>query len=205
MVSTINGDSNVPFYKELGNAGLKATDVPVVASRSARKNCAASDQAAGRPPGRLELLPVDQEPENDKFIKMYKDWAKKQNLPKADTVVTNDPMEATYVGIHMWEAGGREGQDHRRGQGHRRDGRPEVQGAVGLRDPRWTRRTTTCTSPVFIGEIKADGQFNVVWKTKGPVKAAPWSRSSRQRRKKDEAEASNRRQGAVPAGTSRVL
>lgn len=104
VISTINGDSNVPFYKELGNAGLKATDVPVVAFSV----------------GEEELRGVDTKPllghlaawnyfmslknaDNDKFIKMYKDWAKKAKLPNADKVVTNDPMEATYFGMHMWK------------------------------------------------------------------------------------------------------
>jgi urea transport system substrate-binding protein len=50
-------------------------------------------------------------------------------------------------------------------------GRPDLQGAQRHARPRWMRRTTTCTKPVFIGEIKADGQFNVVWKTAGPVAA----------------------------------
>ena len=106
VISTINGDSNVPFYKELGNAGLKAKDVPVVAFSV----------------GEEELRGVDTKPlvghlaawnyfmslknaKNDAFIKMYKDWAVKQKLPNADKVVTNDPMEATYIGMHLWKQG----------------------------------------------------------------------------------------------------
>ena len=104
VVSTINGDSNVPFYKELGNAGLKATDVPVVAFSVGEEELRGVDT---KPlVGHLAAWNYFQSiknPENDAFIKMYRDWAKKQKLPKADTVVTNDPMEATYIGIHMWE------------------------------------------------------------------------------------------------------
>lgn len=62
VISTINGDSNVPFYKELGNAGLKATGRRSWRSRWVKKNCAAWTQAAGRPPGRVELLPIGEEP-----------------------------------------------------------------------------------------------------------------------------------------------
>jgi hypothetical protein len=104
VVSTINGDSNVPFYKELGNAGLKATDVPVVAFSVGEEELRGVDT---KPlVGHLAAWNYFQSiknPENDKFIKMYRDWAKKNKLPKADTVVTNDPMEATYIGIHMWK------------------------------------------------------------------------------------------------------
>ena len=104
VISTINGDSNVPFYKELGNAGLKATDVPVVAFSVGEEELRGVDT---KPlVGHLAAWNYFQSmknPKNDAFIKMYKDWAKKQKLPNADTVVTNDPMEATYIGIHMWK------------------------------------------------------------------------------------------------------
>ena len=59
VVSTINGDANVPFYKELGNQGIEATDIPVVAFSVGEEELAGLDTASsGRPPGRLELLPV---------------------------------------------------------------------------------------------------------------------------------------------------
>ena len=105
VVSTINGDSNVPFYKELGNQGLKATDVPVVAlgrrGRAARRR----DKTAGRPPGRLELLPVDQEPDQHRVHQVGRsDYAKAKGIAgHKDKPLTNDPMEATYIGIHMWK------------------------------------------------------------------------------------------------------
>ena len=101
VVSTINGDSNVPFYKELGNQGLKATDVPVVAfsvgeERAARRR----HQAAGRPPGRLELLHVDQEPGQHRVHQEVGDYAKAKGIAgHKDKPLTNDPMEATYIGI----------------------------------------------------------------------------------------------------------
>ena len=103
VVSTINGDSNVPFYKELGNAGLKATDVPVVAFSVGEEELRGVDTKPLL--GHLaawNYFESLKNPENAKFIKMYKDWAVKNKLPNAKTVVTNDPMEATYVGIHMW-------------------------------------------------------------------------------------------------------
>lgn len=173
VISTINGDSNVPFYKELGNAGLKATDVPVVAFSV----------------GEEELRGVDTKPllghlaawnyfmslknaDNDKFIKMYKDWAKKAKLPNADKVVTNDPMEATYFGMHMWK------------QAVEKAKTTDVDKVIAAMAGQTFKSPTGFTikmdetnhhshRPVFIGEVRADGQFNVVWKTKGPVRAAP--------------------------------
>ncbi|MBU3695853.1 urea ABC transporter substrate-binding protein [Dechloromonas sp.] len=175
VVSTINGDSNVPFYKELGNAGLKATDVPVVAFSV----------------GEEELRGVDTKPlvghlaawnyfqslknaENTKFIKMYKDWAVKQKLPNAKTVVTNDPMEATYIGIHMWK------QAVEKAKSTDTDKVIAAMAGQIFKAPsgfevKMDEKNHHLHKPVFIGEVKADGQFNVVWKTSGPVKAAPWS------------------------------
>ena len=99
--STINGDSNVPFYKELGNAGLKATDVPVVAFSVGEEELRGVDAKplVGHLAAWNYFMSL-KNPANAKFVKMYKDWAVKNKLPNASTVVTNDPMEATYVGIH---------------------------------------------------------------------------------------------------------
>ncbi|MBF0610088.1 MAG: urea ABC transporter substrate-binding protein [Magnetococcales bacterium] len=175
VISTINGDSNVPFYKELGNAGLKATDVPVVAFSV----------------GEEELRGVDTKPlvghlaswnyfmslqngENDKFTKMYKDWAVKQKLPNADKVVTNDPMEATYIGIHLWK------QAVEKAKTTEVDAVITAMAGQSMKAPsgfeiKMDEKNHHLHKPVFIGEVKADGQFNVVWKTPGPVRAAPWS------------------------------
>ena len=175
VISTINGDSNVPFYKELGNQGLKAKDVPVVAFSV----------------GEEELRGVDAKPlvghlaawnyfmsvknaENDAFIKKYRAYAKAKNLPNADKVVTNDPMEATYVGIHMWAKAVAAAKTTDV------DKVIEAVGGQKMKAPCGFELTMDKTNhhlhkPVFIGEIRADGQFNVVWKTKGPVRAQPWS------------------------------
>ncbi|HRM70061.1 MAG TPA: urea ABC transporter substrate-binding protein, partial [Thauera phenylacetica] len=104
VVSTINGDSNVPFYKELGNAGLKATDVPVVAFSVGEEELRGVDTKPllGHLAAWNYFMSVDN-PQNKAFIDKYRAWAKKNAVPNADTVVTNDPMEATYVGLHMWK------------------------------------------------------------------------------------------------------
>ncbi|MBI5901607.1 MAG: urea ABC transporter substrate-binding protein [Rhodocyclales bacterium] len=175
VVSTINGDSNVPFYKELGNAGLKATDVPVVAFSVGEEELRGVDT---KPlVGHLAAWNYFQSiknPENDKFIKQYRDWAKKQKLPKAETVVTNDPMEATYIGIHMWK------QAVEKAKSTDTDKVIAAMAGQSFKAPsgftiKMDEKNHHLHRAVFIGEVKADGQFNVVWKTKGPVKAQPWS------------------------------
>ncbi len=175
VVSTINGDSNVPFYKELGNAGLKATNVPVVAFSVGEEELRGVDTKPLL--GHLAAWNYFQSlknPQNTAFIKLYRDWAKKQNLPKADTVVTNDPMEATYIGIHMWK------QAVEKAKSTDVDKVIAAMAGQTFKAPsgfvaKMDEKNHHLHKPVLIGEVKADGQFNVVWKTKGPVKAEPWS------------------------------
>jgi urea transport system substrate-binding protein len=112
--------------------------------------------------------------ENDKFIKMYKDWAKKQKLPNADKVVTNDPMEATYIGIHMWAQAVEKAKSTEVDKVIAAVGGQKFKAPSGF-EVKMDEKNHHLHKPVFIGEVKADGQFNVVWKTPGPVKAAPWS------------------------------
>ncbi len=175
VVSTINGDSNVPFYKELGNAGLKATDVPVVAFSVGEEELRGVDT---KPlVGQLaswNYFESLKNPENTKFVKMYKDWAKKQKLPNADKVVTNDPMEATYVGIHMWK------QAVEKAKSTDTDKVITAMAGQTFKAPdgftiKMDEKNHHLHKPVFIGEVRADGQFNVVWKTPGPIRAEPWS------------------------------
>jgi urea transport system substrate-binding protein len=175
VVSTINGDSNVPFYKELGNAGLKATDVPVVAFSVGEEELRGVDTKplVGHLAAWNYFMSL-KNPENEKFVKMYKDWAKKQKLPNANSVVTNDPMEATFVGIHMWK------QAVEKAKSTDVDKVVAAMAGQTFNAPsgyvlKMDETNHHLHKPVFIGEIKADGQFNVVWKTKGPIRAQPWS------------------------------
>jgi urea transport system substrate-binding protein len=175
VVSTINGDSNVPFYKELGNAGLKATDVPVVAFSVGEEELRGVDT---KPlVGHLaawNYFESLKNPTNEAFIKMYKDWAKKNNLPKADSVVTNDPMEATYIGIHMWAQAVEKAKSTDTDKVIAAMAGQKFKAPSGFEEE-MDPKNHHLHKPVFIGEIKADGQFNVVWRTKGPIKAQPWS------------------------------
>ena len=175
VVSTINGDSNVPFYKELGNQGLKATDVPVVAFSVGEEELRGIDTKplVGHLAAWNYFMSV-KNAQNDAFIKMYRDWAKKNGVPNLSTVVTNDPMEATYVGIHMWKQAAEKAKSIEVDKV-----RPAMYGQT-LKAPCGFTLTMDKSNhhlhkPVFIGEVTGGGQFNVVWKTKGPVRAQPWS------------------------------
>jgi len=175
VISTINGDSNVPFYKELGNQGLKATDVPVVAFSVGEEELRGVDTKplVGHLAAWNYFMSL-KNPTNEAFKKQWAAYAKAKNLPGADKPLTNDPMEATYIGIHMWKQAVEKAKSTdtdkviaaMAGQTFQAPG-----GFVSTMDA----KNHHLHKPVFIGEVKADGQFNVVWKTPAPVKAKPWS------------------------------
>ncbi len=176
VVSTINGDSNVPFYKELGNQGLKAKDVPVVAFSVGEEELRGVDT---KPlVGHLAAWNYFQSikgPDNDAFKKKWADYAKAKNIAgHKDKPITNDPMEAAYLGFNMWV------------QAVKKAGSTDTDKVIAAMAGQTFKAPSGILSKmdeknhhlhkaVFIGEVKADGQFNVVWKTPGPVKAKPWS------------------------------
>jgi urea transport system substrate-binding protein len=175
VISTINGDSNVPFYKELANQGLKAQDIPVVAFSVGEEELRGIDAAplVGHLAAWNYFMSIDT-PENKAFVEKWKAYVKKANLPGGDKRVTNDPMEATYVGMMMWA------------QAVKQAGTTDINAvrqAIGyqtFRSPsgfnmQMDAKNHHLHKPVYIGEIKADGQFQVVWKTEGPVRAQAWS------------------------------
>jgi len=176
VVSTINGDSNVPFYKELGNQGLKATDVPVVAFSVGEEELRGVDTKplVGHLAAWNYFMSL-KNPANAEFVSKWTAYAKAKGIAgHKDRPLTNDPMEATYIGIHMWAQAVTKAKSTdtdkviaaMAGQTFKAPG-----GFVSTMD----KENHHLHKPVFIGEIKADGQFNVVWKTKGPVVADPWS------------------------------
>jgi urea transport system substrate-binding protein len=175
VVSTINGDSNVPFYKELGNAGLKAKDVPVVAFSVGEEELRGVDAKplVGHLAAWNYFMSI-KNPTNTEFIKKWSVYAKAKKLPNSDKPLTNDPMEATYIGVNMWKQAVEKAKSTdtdkvvaaMAGQTFK-----APSGIMSMMDP----KNHHLHKAVFIGEVKADGQFNVVWKTPGPIKAKPWS------------------------------
>ena len=99
---------------------------------------------------------------------------KKHNLPEADKRVTNDPMEATYIGIKMWAQAVEQARSTNVDAVRQAVGFQVVRAPSGF-DMKMDAKNHHLHKPVFIGEIQADGQFKVVWKTEGPVMAAAWS------------------------------
>ncbi|HVJ91413.1 MAG TPA: urea ABC transporter substrate-binding protein [Labilithrix sp.] len=175
VISTINGDSNVPFYKELGNQGLKATDVPVMAFSVGEEELRGIDTKplVGHLAAWNYFMSMDT-PENKAFVDKWRAYVKKQKLPDGDKRVTNDPMEATYVGIQMWahavaQAGTANVDAVRQALGYQ-----VVRSPSGF-DIKMDAANHHLHKPVVIGEVQANGQFQVVWKTDGPIRAHAWS------------------------------
>jgi len=175
VISTINGDSNVPFYKELGNQGLKATDVPVVAFSVGEEELRGVDTKplVGHLAAWNYFMSV-KSPENDAFKKKWAAYAKAKKLPGSDRPLTNDPMEATYIGIWMWK------QAVEKAKSFDTDKVVVAMGGQTFKSPsgysiKMDEKNHHLHKPVMIGEVKSDGQFNIVWRTKGPIKAQPWS------------------------------
>src|SRR5437763_1409101 len=169
VVSTINGDANVPFYKELGNQGIKATDIPVVAFSVGEEELAGIDTKPLL--GHLaawNYFESIKTPANEKFIK---DWQAYTKNPKR---TTNDPMEAHVIGFNMWIKAVEKVTST--------DADKVIDALPGTEAPHLTGGISKLlpnhhiTKPVFIGEIKANGQFDVVWKTPGLVAGDAWSK-----------------------------
>jgi urea transport system substrate-binding protein len=175
VVSTINGDSNVPFYKELANQGLKASDIPVVAFSVGEEELRGIDTKplVGHLAAWNYFMSIDT-PENKKFIADWKSYAKAHNLPDADKRVTNDPMEATYIGIKMWAQAAEQAGTTDINAVRQAIGTQVVRSPSGFNIP-IDAKNHHLHKPVFIGEVKGDGQFQVVWKTDGPIRAQAWS------------------------------
>jgi urea transport system substrate-binding protein len=175
VISTINGDSNVPFYKELGNQGLKATDVPVVAFSVGEEELRGVDTKplVGHLAAWNYFMTL-KNPTNDAFKKKWAGYAKAKKLPGANKPLTNDPMEATYIGLHLWAQAVEKAKST--------DTDKVIAAMSGQKfvapngfTVQMDAKNHHLHKPVFVGEIRQDGQFNVVWKTPGPIKAQPWS------------------------------
>jgi len=168
VVSTINGDANVPFYKELGNQKISAEDIPVVAFSVGEEELAGIDTKPLQ--GHLAAWNYFQSIKSPANKAAIDAWHK---FIKNDKRTFNDPMEATYIGFNLWvKAVQKAGTT---------DVNKVTDAIVGLETPNLTGGVAKVlpnhhiTKPVYIGEIKDDGQFDVVWKTKAEVPGDAWS------------------------------
>ena len=168
VVSTINGDANVPFYKELGNQKISAEDIPVVAFSVGEEELAGLDTKplVGHLAAWNYFMSIDT-PENKGWIET---WHK---FIKSDKRTFNDPMEATVIGFNLWVKAVEKAKTT--------DVTKVSEAIIGLKTPNLTGGTAEMlpnhhlTKPVFIGEIRDDGQLDVVWKTKSEVAGDAWS------------------------------
>lgn len=168
VVSTINGDANVHFYKELGNQGISAEDIPVVAFSVGEEELSGIDTKplVGHLAAWNYFMSVE-DPANKAFIQSW------HGFIGDDERVTNDPMEAHYIGFNLWvravEKAGSTDTDK------------VVAAIVGLETPNLTGGTSVMlknhhvTKPALIGEIQDDGQFKVVWRTDAEIPGDAWS------------------------------
>jgi len=175
VVSTINGDSNVPFYKEFANQGLTSEKCPVVAFSVAEDELRGMDTSSlvGHLAAWNYFQSIDA-PQNKTFVKAFKAYCEKNNLPGGAKRVTDDPIEAAYIGVNIWrqacEQAGTTNVDAVR---------QAIAGQQFLAPGGWVQmdeKNHHLKKPVIIGEILADGQFQEVWRTKGLVTAQPWSK-----------------------------
>ncbi|MGQ7843440.1 urea ABC transporter substrate-binding protein [Granulosicoccus sp. 3-233] len=168
VVSTVNGDANVPFYKELGNQGISAEDIPVVAFSVGEEELSGFDTAplVGHLAAWNYFMSVDAEV-NDDFIDSWIEFTGDEDR------VTNDPMEAHYIGFNMWvKAVEKAGTT---------DAAAVQDAIIGVSVPNLSGGYSAMmpnhhiTKPVLIGEIQDDGQFEIVWETPGLVAGDAWS------------------------------
>lgn len=168
VVSTINGDANIPFYKELANQGIKAEDIPVVAFSVGEEELSGLDTKplVGHLAAWNYFQSIDT-PENKKFVENWKKYIKDSNR------VTNDPMEATYIGFNLWVKAVEKAKST--------DAAKVQDAIIGLSVPNLSGgmakmlKNHHITKPVFIGEIQDNGQFETVWQTEEEVGGDAWS------------------------------
>ena len=168
VVSTINGDANVPFYKELGNQKISAEDIPVVAFSVGEEELAGIDTKplVGHLAAWNYFMSV-KSPVNSEWIKKWHAYTKN---PKR---TFNDPMEAHVIGFQMWVKAVEKVKTT--------DVAKVTDAMIGLEAPNLTGGIAKMlpnhhlTKPVLIGEVRADGQFDTVWQTKGLVPGDAWS------------------------------
>lgn len=168
VVSTINGDANVPFYRELGNQGVDAADIPVIAFSVGEQELSGID--TGPLVGHLAAWNYFMSLDTDANYDFIDSWIEYTGDEEA---VTNDPMEAHYIGFNMWT------------EAVRKAGTVDVDAVkdaiIGVTVPNLSGGYAAMmpnhhiTKPVLIGEIQDNGQFSIVWETPSTVAGDAWS------------------------------
>ena len=169
VISTINGDSNVPFYKELANQGLKAEDIPVVAFSVGEEELRGIDTKplVGHLAAWNYFMSIENS-ENKAFIKKWNAYVNKKKLPGGSKRVTNDPMEATYIGIKMWAQAAEQAGTTNVDAVRQAIGGQTVKSPSGF-EITMDAKNHHLHKPVVIGDF-----FRAIW-YEGPIRAQAWS------------------------------
>jgi len=173
VLSTINGDSNIPFYKEFANQGLTAVTCPIMAFSVAEDELRAMDTEflVGHLAAWNYYQSIDL-PENKKFVADFKAYCEKKGLPGGAKRVSDDPICWAYTDVYLWAKAAEKAGSFEV---------PKVVAALhGLSfdSPagmvKMDDKVNHLAKTAMIGEIKPDGQFNVIWKSKGLVDPEPF-------------------------------
>ncbi len=174
VLSTINGDSNVPFYQEFSKQGLRAENLPIMAFSVAEDELRTMETRylVGHLAAWNYFQSVDT-PENKLFAKNFKQYCKDNNLSGCDTRVTDDPIEAAYYGVYTWKAAVEKAGSF--------DVDKVIPAILGLEfdapggHKKMHAKNHHTYKPVYIGEIRADSQFDIIWESDGLVEPKPFS------------------------------
>jgi urea transport system substrate-binding protein len=168
VISTVNGDANTYFYRELAAQRVDANAIPVMALSIGQRELRGEDIA---PVGHLAAWNYFQSinsAENEVFVKMWADFNEQHDK------ITNDPMEATFIGFRMWaqavvQAGTTDVDAVRQAMYGQRIKAPSGFEVV-------MNTNHHLSKPVMIGKINSSGTFDVVWQSINPVRADAWSK-----------------------------
>ena len=175
VLSTINGDSNVPFYKEFANQGLTADKIPIMAFSVAEDELRSmeTEHLVGHLAAWNYFQSIDT-PENKAFVEAFKTYADAKGLPGGKDRVTDDPIEAAYFGVYVWKAAVEKANSFEVDK--------VVPSVLGLEfDAPGGKKSMHPMNhhtfkPVYIGKIRADGQFDMIWKSPGLVEPEAFSK-----------------------------
>ncbi|MEM1109965.1 MAG: urea ABC transporter substrate-binding protein [Planctomycetota bacterium] len=174
VLSTINGDSNVPFYTEFANQGLTSDDCPIIAFSVSEDELRAMDTSklVGHLAAWNYFMSIDT-PENEAFVKAFQKYCADNNLPGGAARVTADPIEAAYYGVYVWKAAAEKAGSFDVDAVREAVYGLEFDAPGGKKKMHETNQHTY--KPVYIGEIRADGQFDIVWESDGLVEPDSYS------------------------------
>lgn len=167
VISTLNGGTNVAFYSELAEQGISATDIPVLAFSVGEGELTVMDSGAmvGHLAAWNYFMSIDS-PENRAFI------ANLRRRSGGEVQVVSDPIEAQYIGFQLWlkavaAAGSTDTDEVRKAM-------------IGLSGENLSGGRAEMlpnhhiSKPAYIGRLRRDGQYEIIWKSAEDIPGDPW-------------------------------